>query len=1325
MDNTTEWQRNRDGAVLVSASRGPSPQLTLEKWARWQTVIDARMRTQLGLLEVLEEYLLVELRTRYQQGNVDSHYIATLLDTVLQRMVDQTPLDYEEQRDAPYRWPGGADLGFAAERRDTVAQMVEGAVSGFINHYKDYLRRHWRMAVDDTSLEASIGEQLTRHSTAVDAMFQPDRLAAMDVETLRAEIEELEVSWRRLVQWTTLATQQERQQLAALARVQLPDWLRWLGEVDRNWLETLQSHAVQAQALVDDLLDGFGSLKAFARRQAKDYIRHELDMDVEPDNVRVQLQWRTVIGQPVRTNSLSEWVAAGLIRPDAVSVLLVENGDMLRNQPLAPAFISQLLAVVDASADYLPALSSRYNRADLKDAMLDWFMARVKYSAYVARCAGQMTVVSHGELNASWGSEPSAQTLGGLQVSNVQLPGALTCADLLLFYRQDVRGEASQLLLYAPGKPNGQEWIRLASLRAVSAEIGGWTATEAGREYLLQQLSPVDRSRGREYFVNVTEKPTLWDLNADPRGTVRGFGACLEHAVLTGLRHNLMQVDMSESPRWYSALPLESRRNISGLGQEFRVHQQVFNDQLADYEVFLSFAKRTVAQAIEPYMRSKGVYEPVDPETVLIDYQPGLAGQRKVATLLELAIHGYDDNSGIDNPSKGVRSSVGQALEQVRSADLARYIRRAYLGEQYARQVRASFLDTRAPEYSGRRAACRHMLLARMDRDLRIAYGQSLLSADQFKWLTRQVTLLSDNGLDDRAKYPGTAVTREGVLRFTVGGHVVLGVYVFAYFDPKGSYWLYMPDAPDGILFRNYLAFAGGIAAQLHDYVLERVALTARSEVGGLLRALATGSSRVDTLREFNRVVDIGAEFDACIERAITDVEDVTSSRAEVIKHQVIKGLLFAAVPVCMVYPPFALLLDLAFIGISTRQAIVAHVRGDTQEALEQWLAVSWGALFAVLGAASMAAVLGRTAMNLKLALRSLSLSAQRLKRTAPSAAAKETGPLVQPLRLKPGQAVKATPENLEPVTEEGIFYGTYRSPPSVSQPRAAYYIRSRGRYFQVLEDPYFGGVCLVDASRPGALYKLPIRRMANGKWAHNIVGLRGGNNGVRYLGRVDDLREAFPGRIPPSVTRGAMQGETVVARFSEAAMDNYLFSLNAQTCVVASMYNPATRMGAVIHFDHNIRKLIERGIKAVTSRLGGPAKDVRVTLVGGDWLTGADIGEPVRQVMRRQGFQPTWDYWSYSSCFGNTYGVSLDLKTGITSVFKTSQSLVERYYIPVLARAKNSSDPVSMRARKFMARVRSEPLVVNANGAVRTRQGRPATAAQLEMNEFSLVVLT
>ncbi len=109
---------------------------------------------------------------------------------------------------------------------------------------------------------------------------------------------------------------------------------------------------------------------------------------------------------------------------------------------------------------------------------------------------------------------------------------------------------------------------------------------------------------------------------------------------------------------------------------------------------------------------------------------------------------------------------------------------------------------------------------------------------------------------------------------------------------------------------------------------------------------------------------------------------------------------------------------------------------------------------------------------------------------------------------------------------------------------------------------------------------------------------------------------------------------------------------------------------------------------------------------------------------MRRQGLQPTWDHWSYSSCFGNNYGVALDLRSGITSVFKTSQSQVERYYVPVLARAKRGSDPVSVRARGFMTRLRSEPLVANANGAVRTHQGRSATAAQLALQEFSTVML-
>ncbi|WVV48360.1 hypothetical protein THH46_03660 [Pseudomonas sp. NA13] len=86
---------------------------------------------------------------------------------------------------------------------------------------------------------------------------------------------------------------------------------------------------------------------------------------------------------------------------------------------------------------------------------------------------------------------------------------------------------------------------------------------------------------------------------------------------------------------------------------------------------------------------------------------------------------------------------------------------------------------------------------------------------------------------------------------------------------------------------------------------------------------------------------------------------------------------------------------------------------------------------------------------------------------------------------------------------------------------------------------------------------------------------------------------------------------------------------------------------------------------------------------------------------------------------------MSLDLRSGVTSVFKTARGQVESYYKPVLARAKLASDPVSVRARRFMTRLRSEPLVANANGAVRTQQGRRATAAHLALQEFTTVTLS
>lgn len=1327
MDDTFGQQSNVSSAQLIPSRQPETRQALLQRLSQWQVIFDTRLQTQLTMLEVLEKYLLSNLRLHYKEGNIDQHFCMTVLDAVLQRMIDRHSVVYNEEQDAPYVWPGASDRGFPAVRREVMIRIVDNKSLEFLEHYKDYLLCHWQVAGDEASLAQMISTRLGEHIAACSAIFKPDQLAGLSVDELREKIETLQDEWHQIGQISALATTQERLQLDAMAQLQLPHWLTALTEPDRILLLALQEQTSQAQTLVDELFGGLTSLKAYARSLAKDYVRLEQDKEVEPDSIQVQLQWKEVVDDSVKSYNLSELLAMGPLRSDSISVLSVTSGTTLRNDPLSLPFMSQLLGDVDAPAGYLQALTDLYGRADVNDAMLDCYEARLRQSAYVARCAGHLSQVGYDKLKALWESEAAQDSASLLRVAGLKLPNALKCADLLLFYREEREGAVDNLLLYAPGKPDSQEWIELTNLRGMSGEIGGWARTEVGRAHLLQQLDPSSRGLAEAFLIEVMKKPTSWDLDIDLRSAVTGFRDALKGSVAMGLANHLKQVELSESPRWYSAMPIDSRRVIGGLNHKVQIHEQLFNEQLAGYEVFLDFAKRTVTQAITPYMRSKGVYESVDPATVLIEYRS--SGRARVVSLLDLAIHGYDDNSGIENPKKGVRSSVGQDLVQVRSADLAVYIRRAYLGEKYVEHVRGQFLMADDPAYDLRRRVFKTMLLVKMDRGLRVAHGMSLLNTDEFLRLTRLVTQLSEISATRHPSNPEDVVSREGLLKLTVGGHVVLGVYVFACLCQEGRAdpWLYTPDAPDEVTFRKYSSFFGQVIAPLHDYILERVALTARAEVGRSLAALTAKIIFLDALREGHRVIDIRTEFDAYITRAITDVEDITTSRSEMIQGLVLKGVYFAAIPICLLFPPFALLVDAAFLVSSSAQAIKAHIKGDTAGALEHWLEASFGALFAALGTGPAIRGLTAAAKSVKVAVTHMQLSVKKYLRALTLVSAREVGPVVRPIRFKPVQAVKKNPENLQLVTEEGIFQGTYRRPSSATHPETTYYVLRKGKYYQVKKSRHFDSLCLVDARRPGALYQPSIRKAANGKWAYAKVGLLGGGDEVRNLDRVSDLRMAFPDHASPQMARGALQGEAVVATFSEASVDSYLFSLNAQTCVIASLFNPVTKVGAVIHFDHNIRSLIERTVKDVMQRLGGAAKNIRATLVGGDWLSGgADIGGPVRAVLRRQGLRPTWDYWSYSSCLGNTYGVSLDLRTGVTSVFKTSQSQVSHYYSSAMQQAKNArnTDSISRRLRVFQERFRAEPLVQKADGIFRSRQYGQASADEIKRQQFSIEAL-
>jgi len=204
-------------------------------------------------------------------------------------------------------------------------------------------------------------------------------------------------------------------------------------------------------------------------------------------------------------------------------------------------------------------------------------------------------------------------------------------------------------------------------------------------------------------------------------------------------------------------------------------------------------------------------------------------------------------------------------------------------------------------------------------------------------------------------------------------------------------------------------------------------------------------------------------------------------------------------------------------------------------------------------------------------------------------------------------------------------------------------------------------------------------------------------------VGTVHYLGEVFPNKEQPEYVRGAMKGEGVTAACGEDK--KYLYSLGAQNGVIVTLYNDENKKGAVIHVDHNISAHIDDAIKETINKIGGSynggTESVRVSMIGGVWLTSdVNIGKPVQAALKQHGISPAWDFWSYSTCHQNNYGAVLNLETGVTSVFKPSSGVEDNFYAPLVAEVARKRQnrlpllPEEERAKAFIKRSRGQELI-------------------------------
>lgn len=228
-----------------------------------------------------------------------------------------------------------------------------------------------------------------------------------------------------------------------------------------------------------------------------------------------------------------------------------------------------------------------------------------------------------------------------------------------------------------------------------------------------------------------------------------------------------------------------------------------------------------------------------------------------------------------------------------------------------------------------------------------------------------------------------------------------------------------------------------------------------------------------------------------------------------------------------------------------------------------------------------------------------------------------------------------------------------------------------------------------------------------------------------KFLGTMDRLEDAFPSRILPDYLRGALPGEGILSAFNARLDDNYLYSLNAQTCIIMTLYNPANTAGAVVHFDHNISSLIDDAVATILAKLDAPRGSGLIsTLSGGVWLMGGEsIGETVKNSLRKYDIHPSWQQWSLSPCLVHNYGVVLDLEQGGVDVFEHSISTLDRFLTPLLSEASRSrqSRPEIQRANTFMARFRL-PAIAEGYAGLHYADGRSrGKITESDINNFHI----
>jgi hypothetical protein len=732
------------------------------------------------------------------------------------------------------------------------------------------------------------------------------------------------------------------QEMEALVQ---PHWRRYADQQKKDYLVTLERAHQERKRTVDDLLNGFESIKVFAHNEITDYIHQHLGCLIDPNHVQLTFKDSMELGDGEMLDmtyrkSLLEYAVQGI--PAVDGAMEISPAPDHLHAGFSDGFVRAMIDDLNLPRRYEALLRGRYLDEETLRAMTHHRDSAIALGAWAALMQGHMGDRSHDLLHmirADARTEGVQYSMGSLQLAQTHA----RFKDLIVF--QEKTGTDEHYVLYAPGASHGQDFFEFPSWRQLCFGVGGWLATESGCAYLHEQLAGPGEGASNAFISNVLLKPALWGADSClyVRCTGGNFESDLSQLVnakalrtVDALKQTLPDTSRQRSYANLSILALMEAR-MEALSAEF-VRLSPRLTSLKDY------VRTQTSSILNQFLREQGYKRSVDPDTLYLGlggpYQesPDFSNYTELHNVSDLMMFGSEDILK-HTPQIHLYSSIGLDVTKLPEGligFLDQQIKTADLGAGYMDFLTSEFLGRQSPVYYRRRAVMAKRVQYDMMRRSLKAFLNGSLSAPQYSWVRQTIIGLNQSAPDVQSNESSC------VSAFKIAGRIIEGVYIFRDFSTSDRDYnlLYTPDSPDGISFRPLTDYADLLAsATMRSYYYGRAAYDGQPAVGTFFDDLLRGKkSDPEDIRIVNRpearIIDAQHIYGDMIGRMIADADSQIESLAE--KRLALAWLIikWTGTVLLLPFPVVSFAWGVVTTTVTFIQAFDAYAAGDRATAL-------------------------------------------------------------------------------------------------------------------------------------------------------------------------------------------------------------------------------------------------------------------------------------------------------------------------------------------------------------------------------------------------------